>query len=143
MDMKKWLQDMREAPVKKALPVLSFPAIQLMGISVRDLIASSDAQAKGMKMVADRVDSAASVSLMDLSVEAECFGSAIRFSDDEVPTVVGSIVSSEEEAKALEIPPSAPAAPAFTSRRSKRPQSSSPIARFSRASSAPSHWRGA
>lgn len=105
MDMKKWLQDMREAPVKKALPVLSFPAIQLMGISVRDLIASSDAQAKGMKMVADRVDSAASVSLMDLSVEAECFGSAIRFSDDEVPTVVGSIVSSEEEAKALEIPP--------------------------------------
>ena len=105
MDMKKWLQDMREAPVKKALPVLSFPAIQLMGISVRDLIASSEAQAKGMKMVADRVDSAASVSLMDLSVEAECFGSAIRFSDDEVPTVVGSIVSSEEEAKALKIPP--------------------------------------
>lgn len=44
MDMKKWLQDMREAPVKKALPVLSFPAIQLMGISVRDLIASSDAR---------------------------------------------------------------------------------------------------
>lgn len=34
-------------------------------------------------MVADRVDSATSVSLMDLSVEAECFGSTIRYSDDE------------------------------------------------------------
>ena len=48
------------------------------------------------KLVADRVPSAAAVSLMDLSVEAECFGSQIRFSDDEVPTVVGALVSSAE-----------------------------------------------
>ncbi|MFR2466823.1 MAG: uroporphyrinogen decarboxylase family protein, partial [Clostridia bacterium] len=92
-------------PVKKAFPILSFPAIQLMNISVKDLISDSDTQARGMKMVADRVDSAASVSLMDLSVEAECFGSTIRYSDDEVPTVVGSIVSSEEEARELVVPP--------------------------------------
>lgn len=103
-NMKQWLTEMREAPVKKAMPVLSFPTIQLMGISVNELIRDSEVQAKGMKMIADRVDSAASVSLMDLSVEAECFGSEIRFSDDEVPTVVGSIVSSEEEADALPIP---------------------------------------
>ncbi len=45
------------------------------------------------------------VSLMDLSVEAECFGAEIRVSEDEVPTVVGSVVSTEEEAEALEIPP--------------------------------------
>lgn len=71
-----------------------------MGISVRELISSSDAQARGMQLVAQRTDAAASVSLMDLSVEAECFGSAIRVSDEEVPTVVGSIVSTEEEARA-------------------------------------------
>ena len=41
---------------------------------------------------------------MDLSLEAECFGSTIRFSDDEVPTVIGSVVSSEEDAEALKIP---------------------------------------
>lgn len=104
-DMKLWLQELRNAPVKKALPVLSFPAIQLMGISVRELISSSDAQARGMQLVAQRTDAAASVSLMDLSVEAECFGSAIRISDEEVPTVVGSILSTEEEARALQVPP--------------------------------------
>ncbi len=104
MNMKQWVQDMISAPKKKAMPVLSFPAIQLMGISVRELISSSDAQAKGMKLIADRVDSAASVSLMDLSIEAECFGSEIHVADDEVPTVVGSIVSSEEEAGALQVP---------------------------------------
>ena len=104
-DMKRWLEELRGAPVKKAMPVLSFPAIQLMGISVRELISSSDAQARGMHLVAQRTDAAASVSLMDLSVEAECFGSAIRVSDEEVPTVVGSIVSTEEEARALAVPP--------------------------------------
>lgn len=103
-NMKNWVNEMLTAPVKKAMPVLSFPAIQLMGITVKDLISSSDYQAQGMKMVADRVDSAASVSLMDLSLEAECFGSEIRFSDDEVPTVIGSVVNSEEEADALVVP---------------------------------------
>ncbi len=104
-NMKQWVADTIAAPVKQPLPVLSFPAVQLMGITVRDLISSSDHQAQGMKLVADRIPSAASVSLMDLSVEAECFGSTIRVSDDEVPTVIGSIVSDEDEAQALAVPP--------------------------------------
>ena len=104
-DMKKWMEDWKASPVKKAFPILSFPAIQLMGISVKDLIGDAGVQAKGMKLVAERTDSIASVSLMDLSLEAECFGSTIRVSDDEVPTVLGSVVSTEEEAEALEIPP--------------------------------------
>ena len=103
-NMKQWLKEQLDAKQKTAMPVLSFPAIQLLNISVKDLISSSDAQANGMKAVADRVDSAASVSLMDLSVEAECFGSQIRFSDGEVPTVVGSVVSDLEAAEKLEIP---------------------------------------
>lgn len=103
-NMKQWIANVIATPKKKALPVLSFPSIQLMGITVRDLISSSDSQAQGMKLIADRVPSAASVSLMDLSVEAEAFGSAIRFSDDEVPTVQGRIVTDETDAEALAIP---------------------------------------
>lgn len=59
-----WLEEMKKAPVKKALPVLSFPAIQIMDITVKELISDSDLQAKGMKLIADRVDAAASVSLI-------------------------------------------------------------------------------
>lgn len=103
-NMKQWVAETIASPVKKATPVLSFPAVQLMGITVRDLISSSDYQSRGMKLVADRVKSGASVSLMDLSVEAECFGSAIRVTDDEVPTVVGAVIHDEDEADALEIP---------------------------------------
>ncbi len=104
MNMKQWMEDLRLAPVKKSMPVLSFPCISLMGITVKELIQDSEVQAKGMKLVADRIDSAASVSMMDLSVEAEAFGSSVKVSDDEVPAVVGSIVTSQEEADALKVP---------------------------------------
>lgn len=104
MNMKQWVRDAIAADVKKPMPVLSFPSIQLLGISVPELISDGKKQALGMKAIADRVDSLASLSMMDLSVEAECFGSNIRFSDDEVPTVVGGIISSPEEAAALKVP---------------------------------------
>ena len=111
-NMDQWTKDLLAAPVKKAVPVLSFPSIQLLGITVKDLINDSDLQARGMKAVADRTPNAgASVSLMDLSLEAECFGAPIRFSDDEVPTVTGPVISTEveedermEQAEALEVP---------------------------------------
>ena len=89
---------------KTALPILSFPSVSLMGITVRELISDSNRQAQGMKAVADRTKSAAAVSLMDLSVEAECFGATIRVSDEEVPTVIGRLIHDEDEADALKVP---------------------------------------
>ena len=101
MNMKKWAADLLAADKKLPLPVLSFPSVTLLGIGVKELISDPELQAKGMKAVADRSRASASVSMMDLSVEAEAFGSVIRASDDEVPTVIGAIASDEEEAKAL------------------------------------------
>ena len=102
--MREWLNNMRDSSVKKAMPILSFPCISLLGVTVKQLISDSDLQAKGMKAVADHVDSAASVSLMDLSVEAEAFGAKVRFFDHEIPTVIGTLVTDAEEAEALTIP---------------------------------------
>jgi uroporphyrinogen decarboxylase len=102
--MKKWIEELLSAESKKPLPILSFPSVSLLGISVKELISSSELQAKGMKAVADATDAAAAVSFMDLSVEAEAFGATICVSDDEVPTVKGRLVSDEDEAVALEIP---------------------------------------
>lgn len=102
--MRKWLEELRLAPEKKAMPILSFPSVQLLEISVKELISNSDRQAEGMRMIAEQTDAAAAVSLMDLSVEAECFGAQIRVSDQEVPTVVGQLIHDEDEAQALEIP---------------------------------------
>ena len=104
-NMMRWVDEMIGAPVKKPMPVLSFPAVTKMGITVDRLIRSSDLQAQAMKTVAEETpDGAASVSMMDLSVEAEAFGAKVRFSDHEVPAVYGSIVEDEGDVAALAVP---------------------------------------
>lgn len=86
------------------MPILSFPAAQKMGVTVETLVKSADLQAEAMEFVARDTATIASVSLMDLSVEAEAFGAQVRFTQDEVPAIVGQLVSDEEEANALTVP---------------------------------------
>ena len=64
-NMKTWKEEVIAAKCKKAMPILSFPSVQLMGVTVRELVSSSELQARGMKLVADRTPSLASLSLMD------------------------------------------------------------------------------
>ena len=98
-----WLA--RLASQQKPLPLLSFPGIRFLGdVNVRQMVCDSDLQARCMKAVADRVDAAAAVSFMDLSVEAEAFGARVLFFDDDVPAVCGSLVTDEAEAQALPVP---------------------------------------
>lgn len=103
-NMKQWAADLIAAPVKQPIPLLSFPCIQLMDVTVKELISDSTLQANGLKAVADRVPSGAAVSFMDLSVEAEAFGSEVRFYEHEVPTVVGAVVTDTSSANTLAIP---------------------------------------
>lgn len=104
MNMQKWAADTIAADSKKALPVLSFPGIQELGVTVRELVESAELQADTIVAVAKRCPTAAAVSFMDLSVEAEAFGSEIVFSDDEVPTVVGAIVDEDSDPDDLSTP---------------------------------------
>lgn len=99
-----WLDEILKTEEKKAIPILSFPIASKMGITVSELLADSDTQAKGMKLLSDMVDTWASVSFMDLSVEAEAFGSKIKFEENEVPTVTEGVIRTKEDAEALEIP---------------------------------------
>ena len=104
MNMRNWLNEIKKASVRKPMPVLSFPCVQFMGISVRELILSSDNQAVGMKLVADRVDSAAAIGFMDLSLEAEAFGADVKIKDTNVPIVTGALAGDIDAAEKLKIP---------------------------------------
>ena len=103
-NMKQWAADTIANPAKQPIPLLSFPCIQLLNVTVKELISDSTLQSQGVKAVADRIPSGAAVSFMDLSVEAEAFGSSVRVSDNEVPTVVGALVTDADEAETLQIP---------------------------------------
>ncbi|MDR2589962.1 MAG: uroporphyrinogen decarboxylase family protein [Oscillospiraceae bacterium] len=104
MNMYNWLEQQIYAERKKALPILSFPAVQYLYVTVRELVADSNLQAIGMRLIADNYDMPASMSFMDLSVEAEAFGAHVVFSADEIPTIIGKIVSTHEDADTLIVP---------------------------------------
>lgn len=104
-NMTQWMEDFLKSPVKKPMPILSFPGIQLTGTTVRELVKDSDLMAACLTAVANRFDAAISVSLMDLSVEAEAFGCNVHYSDHEVPTIHDPLITSEEQADALMVPP--------------------------------------
>lgn len=101
---KNWKKELM-GPEVKALAVLSFPAVRLLGITVNDLISDSRVQAKAMSMIGNRLPGqAALVSMMDLSLEAGAFGAQIEYSAHEVPTVRGRLIHNKEEAAALKVP---------------------------------------
>ena len=104
MNIYKFLKDAANAENKRALPILSFPAAQKLGVSVKELVSNPELQAKAMATVAAETDTLAAISLMDLSVEAEAFGAETKFSDNEVPVIVGQLVCDEEGANALAVP---------------------------------------
>lgn len=104
MNVKKMLWEAARSDTQRALPILSFPAVQKMNVTVEDLVKTSELQAQAMETIARETDTLAAVSLMDLSVEAEAFGAKVRFSANEIPAVTGQLISDEDEANALEVP---------------------------------------
>lgn len=104
MTIKQKINMLNTFEAKKSMPLLSFPCISLMGITVKELIMDSELQSEGMKLVCDNVNSFASVSMMDLSVETEAFGLGVKFFDDEVPSVTGAIVTTTRDAQNLTVP---------------------------------------
>ena len=101
-DMNEWLKT--AAAQKLPFPILSFPGVQITGTAVSELVRSGAKQAECMKAVAARWRTLASVSLMDLSVEADAFGSPVRFFDDEVPAVTAAIVTDQKRLDELKVP---------------------------------------
>ena len=104
MNIREILWEAARSDAQRAMPVLSFPAVQKMNTTVEQLVKNSELQAQAMEIIAHNTDTLAAVSLMDLSVEAEAFGASVRFSPDEVPAVTGQLISGEEEADALKVP---------------------------------------
>ncbi len=87
-----------------SMPILSFPSAQLMGVSVNELVSSSNLQKEGMKKIVERCNVSASLNMMDLSVEAEAFGAKVLFSENEIPTVVEGLIADICDAESIKVP---------------------------------------
>ncbi len=89
---------------RKAIPIMTNPGIELIGEIVKNAVTDGIIHYKAIKAVSDRYGSAACTVIMDLTVEAEAFGAEIVFPEDEVPSVIGRLLTDAAAVEELEVP---------------------------------------
>ena len=103
--MKHWVCGVINDRAVRAMPIMTYPGLTLAGRTIMQVVTDGESQFRCIRALSERYPSLAAVTMMDLSVEAEAFGSRVRFSEFEVPTVVGSLVNDPAAAAALAVPP--------------------------------------
>lgn len=102
--IKEWSEKVRSSPKRIAIPLMTHAGIELTGATVREAVTNGETQAEAIKALYRRFKPAGVTTIMDLTVEAEAFGSRIRFEEDEIPTVSERLVASVAEAEQLAVP---------------------------------------
>ena len=103
--MKKWVADLISSDTRVALPIMTHPGIAMIGKQVYDAVTDGRVHFEAIKAVNEAYPlSVAATVIMDLTVEAEAFGCEISFPKNEVPSVVGRLVSDYASVEALQVP---------------------------------------
>ena len=87
-----------------AIPIMTHPGIELCGSTVLKAVTDGQAHADAICALNDRFPADAVTAIMDLTVEAEAFGAQIRFSENEIPSIVGRLVQDAGSVAGLEVP---------------------------------------
>lgn len=86
------------------VPVAVYPGAALAGVTVKQIVSDPTAQVKAIRALQARFGFPVALTAMDLSCEAEAFGSSVRITDGEVPTVVGRLIDAPEKIATLPHP---------------------------------------
>ena len=103
-DMAAWASSVKTSRKRIAIPIMTHPGIELCGCTVLEAVTDGATHAKAIEKLNEVFPAAATTVIMDLTVEAEAFGSKIIFEQNDIPTVSGRLVGSLAEVQALEVP---------------------------------------
>ena len=103
-DMKKWTYGIMNSVERHAMPIMTYPGLKLAGKRIADVVKDGESQYACIEALAHKYPSAGAMTIMDLSVEAEAFGSRINYSDVEVPNVAERLIADFNGAKELAVP---------------------------------------
>jgi uroporphyrinogen decarboxylase len=103
-NMSDWRTSLLESSEVRAMPIMTYPGLALTNRTIMEMVTDAETQVRCVEALAQRYPAVAALTVMDLSCEAEAFGSEVQFSEKEVPTVIGQIVSDLESAHALQVP---------------------------------------
>lgn len=104
LNMNEWVNEIIQRKEVVSIPIMTHPGIEMMGKTVRDAVTNGQVHYDAIKTLCNKYTTAAATAIMDLTVEAEAFGAKIILPDNEVPNVVGRLLSSEADIAKLEVP---------------------------------------
>lgn len=102
--MKSWASSLLSSNKILSVPIMTHPGIELIGKRVIDAVTKGDVHAQSIMAINEAYNPDALTVIMDLTVEAEAFGAQVVFEDNDVPNVVGRLLTSAADVEALQIP---------------------------------------
>jgi uroporphyrinogen decarboxylase len=104
-NMTEWKNSIITSKERKAMPIMTYPGLNILGKTIFELITNGEVQYKCLKALIDRYPTVVSATLaMALYVEAEAFGSEINLSQNEIPTVSKRLIKSFTSVADMRIP---------------------------------------
>lgn len=103
-NIKNWIQEQLNSSERIAVPIMTHPGIEMIGKTVKDAVQSGAVHAQAIKKLNNVYPVAAKTVIMDLTLEAEAFGCQIEFQENDMPHILGRLVSNAEEIENLKVP---------------------------------------
>lgn len=105
-NMDQWSKAIIDKKTRDVFPVLYFPCLGLSKMGIIETMEDGKKMATAMEKILEKFPTMNAIATgMDLTVDAEAFGAAVTFKDNEAPSVRQALIETSEEAAALKVPP--------------------------------------
>ena len=103
--MIEWAKVLKTNAHSIAFPLMTYPGLPLIGKNIAEMVTSREVQFRCIEALAKRYPLMPATPMsMDLSLEAEAFGSKVIFADHSVPTISERIIHTYQDIETLTIP---------------------------------------
>ena len=103
-DIKAWSNQQIKNKIRIAIPIMTHPGIEMIGKKVKDAVQDGEVHAQAIKKLNEIYPTAATTVIMDLTLEAEAFGCQIEFQENEMPHILGRLLTSASDIENLKVP---------------------------------------
>jgi uroporphyrinogen decarboxylase len=105
INMIEWKDSIIASEEIKAMPIMTYPGLEIVGKTVLEFVSDGEVQYNSIKALTDRYPTVASATLvMALYVEAEAFGSEIKYIQNGIPAVSKRLINSFSSLSNMKIP---------------------------------------
>lgn len=104
INMNSWISQQIDRKKRIAIPIMTHPGIEMIGKKVKDAVQDGEIHAQAIKKLNEIYPSAATTVIMDLTLEAEAFGCQIEIQENEMPHILGRLLTNADEIANLKVP---------------------------------------